>query len=134
MDDLKPGDLLIMTQAYDEYVHQKNPQLKLVLTNRLAKLEDIIDWDTERGRLIKEAREKSGKWKDLPIEENKYLVSIFYPDITGRKGEQGVAERSIPLFRKHPKNGVPFFTKVPEWLYKELFRKCESFTVARKDV
>lgn len=134
MDDLKPGDLLLLTQAFDVYMHQKNPHINVIYTNRIAKLEDIIDWNSEKGKIIKDAREKSGKWKNLPLEDNKYIVSIFYHDLIGRQGQRGVAERGVSMFRLHPETKQPFFEKMPDWLFKTIAKKCESFSVEKKDV
>lgn len=130
--DVKPGDLVFLTQDFHKYIAEKNPKLKWILTNRLAKLEEIIDWESEKGKRIKAARELSGKWKDLSIEDNKYLVSIYYHDIVGRRGQQGVVEQSFPMFRYHPKTKKPFFEKVPDWIYREILKKCETFDVELK--
>ena len=130
--DFKPGDLFFLTQEYENYVYARNPKLKLSLVNRLAKLEEILDWDSYKGKKIKELREKSGKWKDLPLEDNRYIFSIFYHDVDGRNSQKGVIERGVPLFSKDPKTGAPFFVKVPEWLYKEIIKKCEIFDVQDK--
>jgi len=133
MDDLKAGDLLFLTPFYEQYIKKKYPNTKLSLINRLAKLEEIIDWETSKGRLIKQARVKSGKWKNLPIEDNKYIVSIYYHDLIGRKGEKGVVERGVPMFRYHPETKKPFFEKVPDWIYQEIMKQCESFDVELKE-
>jgi len=132
--DVKPGDLLMLTAAYDAFVRARNPRLALVLTNRLAKLEEIIDWESPKGRLIKETRIKSGKWAKLPLEENRYIVSVFYPDVTGRNGKIGVAERGVPLFRFHPETREPFFIRMPDWVARELTKGCETFSVEPRDV
>jgi len=133
MDDLQPGDLLFLTADYDKYVRGKHKDLKIILTNRLAKLEEIIDWSSPKGKIIKEAREKSGKWENLPIEECKYLITIYYHDLKGRKGQSGVTERCIPLFRTHPRTNEPFFLKAPDWVYKDIMSKCQSFDVQLKE-
>jgi hypothetical protein len=134
MDELKPGDLLFLTQAYNDYLHQRNPQMAVIATNRLAKLEEIIDWKSPKGKLIKDLRIKSGKWKGLPLEENKYIVSVYYHDIAGRKGERGVVERGVSMFQFHPKNPkAAFFEKAPDWIYKEIMKQCEAFEVELKE-
>lgn len=132
-NEFKPGDLLLLTGAFNAYFHKKHKNSKIVLTNRLAKLEEIIDWDSEKGRMIKAARIKSGKWKNLPLEENKYIISIFYHDLSGRDGQRGVVERGVAMFQGHPETGTPFFDKIPNWLYKEIMKKCEEFDVELKE-
>jgi len=132
-DDIKSGDLLFLTGAFDIYFHEKHKGSKIVLVNRLAKLEEVIDWDSPKGKIIKTARIKSGKWKNLPLEENKYIISIYYHDLIGRNSERGVVERGVAMFRSHPKTGIPFFEKVPDWMYKEIMKKCEEFDVELKE-
>ena len=129
MDDLKPGDLLFLTKAFEDFFLKKNPASKISLVNRLAKLEEIIDWESEKGRAIKKAREMSGKWANLPIEDNKYIISIFYHDLIGRNKEKGVVERGKPMFRYNPATKAPFFEKVPDWIYREIMKQCETFSV-----
>ena len=150
-NDTKPGDILLLTQSYEEYVRSRIPDLSVILLNRLAKLEDIIDWETDRGQKIKSARIASGKWDDLPLEENKFIVSIYYPELTGRKGQKGVVE-STSLFQFDPITRSPFFVKledsmvqaitargkyvvddtvyyVPDWVAAELVKKPATFNV-----
>jgi hypothetical protein len=98
----------------------------------LAKLEQIIDWDSPTGKKIKEARLKSNKWDGLPLEDNKYIFSIYYWDVKGKNGEQGTIEQGQPLFSKDPETGKPFFVKVPDWIYKEIVKKCVTFDVEDK--
>jgi len=128
-EDFKPGDLLFLTRAFEDFFRKKNPSSRISLANRIAKLEEIIDWGSEKGQKIKQARESSGKWEGLSIEDNKYIVSIYYHDLVGRNKERGVVERGVPLFRAHPVSGAPFFEKIPEWIYREIAKKCESFKI-----
>jgi len=128
-EKLKSGDLLFLTSAFNEYFHKKHKDSKLILTNRLAKLEEIIDWESKKGKLIKAARVKSGKWKKLSIEDNKYIISIFYHDLVGRNGQKGVCERGVPMFHCDPETEERFFEKVPEWMFREIMKKGEEFGV-----
>jgi hypothetical protein len=130
--DFKTGDLVFLTEAYERYVSERNPTIKVRLVNRLAKIEDIIDWSSPKGQKIREARLKSGKWDNLVIEDNKYILSVYYHDLTGRKGQPGVIERGVPLFEKDPKTQAPFFVRVPEWIYKIIQEKCAQFDVQEK--
>jgi hypothetical protein len=132
--DLKPGDLLFLTKAFEDYFREKHPESKIYLINRLAKLEEIIDWNTPKGQQIKQARLTSGKWKDLPLEENRYIVSIYYHDIAGRQAQKGVAERGVAMFRCHPVTGQTFFEKVPDWIYREILKQCETFGIEKREV
>ena len=133
MDDLKPGDLVFLTSAYDDYIHKRTPDLKISMVNRLAKLEEIIDWGSEKGKIIKAARQKSGKWDNLPLEDNKWVFSVFHHELTGRKNQPGVIARGVCIFSADPATGDKFFQKIPDWIYKEISKKCFTFGVSLKD-
>lgn len=125
---IRPGSLVFLTQAYERYVLERNPNLVVGLVNRLAKLEEIIDWESDKGKKIKAARLQSGKWGGLPLEDNRYVFSVYYHDLIGRNGKPGVIE-TTSLFSKDPKTGEPFFVLVPDWISKELLAKNKQFSV-----
>lgn len=135
---VEAGDLVFLTQEYENYVYERNPRMtvpteyrpgNVKLVNRLAKIEEIIDWNSPNGIKIKEKRIKSGKWVNLPLEDCKFIISIYYHDLMGREGESGVAQRGQPMFEKNPTTGAPFFVKVPAWIYREIVKKCETFKI-----
>jgi hypothetical protein len=128
-----PGDLVCITKAYELYIKRSNPFISATLENRLAKIEEIIDWESEKGKIIKEARLKTGKWEKLPLEDNKYILSVYYPELIGRKGEKGVIERGVPFFSKDPVTGAPFFFKLPDWMFKEIALKCQEMQISWKN-
>ena len=129
--DINIGDLVFLTKDYENYWKKKNPQSKIRLVNRIAKLEILIDWDTETGQRIKKARLESGKWNGLPLEDSRYIFSIYYHDVKGRKGQQGTIDR-VPMFSKDPETGKDFFVKVPDWIFREISKECEKFNVEWK--
>ena len=129
--EIKSGDLVFLTKEFENYWKKKNPQSKIRFVNRIAKLETVIDWNTETGQRIKKARLDSGKWKGLPLEDNKYIFSVYFHDVIGRKGQQGTIDR-IPMFSKNPENEELFFVKIPDWIFKEISKKCENFSVEWK--
>jgi len=138
MDEIKAGDLVFLTQEYEDYVYKRNPKLTVPteyrpsnvrFTNRLAKIEEIIDWNSPKGMKILELRKKSGKWINKPVEDCKYMVSVYYHDMKGRKGEQGVAVRGQPMYSRDPDTNAPFFVKVPDWIFREIAKKCETFEI-----
>lgn len=132
-EKFNPGDLLFLTVSYDRYLRNKHPDLKVSMVNRLAKLESIIDWDSPKGQLIYGLRVKSGKWNKLPIKDNKYILSVYYHDVQGKKGQVGTIERGVPMFGCNPKTKAPFFHKVPDWIYGEIMKQCEDFDVELKE-
>jgi hypothetical protein len=131
-EEFKPGDLVFLTKAYEDYFRQRNPTaVHIFLTNRLAKIEKIIDWESEDGKKIKKARIDSGKWEGLPLEDSRYLLSIYFHDLVGRKGQQGVVSKEC-LFKEDPQKKEAFFVKVPNSILKEIIKKCEKFEIKSK--
>jgi len=130
---LQPGDMVFLTQEYENFIRSRKRDIRIRYVNRIAKLEEIIDWDSEKGKRLKKAREMSGKWKELPIEDNRFIFSIYYPELIGRNNQQGVIERGVPFFSKNPENGKPFFIKAPLWLFQEMAKQCERFDIEWKN-
>lgn len=126
------GDLVYLTRAYEDHVRRSNPFMSARLENRIAKVEEIIDWDSEKGKKIKAARIQTGKWKDLPLEDNRYILSVYYPELIGRNGQEGVIERGVASFSKDPETGAPFFGVLPEWMFKEMASKCQELNIEWK--
>ena len=126
---LSAGDLIYLTRAYEDHIRRSNPFMSARLENRIAKVEEIIDWESEKGKKIKEARLKTGKWNNFPLEDNKYILSVYYPELLGRKGEKGVIERGVSSFSKDPTTGAPFFDVLPEWMFKEMSAKCKELNI-----
>jgi hypothetical protein len=126
---VKDGDLVYLTKAFDVYMHRKHSAITTRFENCLAKVEEILDWGSDKGQKIKAARLKTGKWANLPMEDCKYILSIYHMDLIGRGGQHGLIERGVPVFSKHPETREPFFEKVPDWFYKEVMKKCISLDI-----
>jgi hypothetical protein len=131
MEEIKPGDLVYLTRHFDVYMRRKGPKVDVIYSNRIGKLEEILDWESEKGRLIKQGRINSGKWTGLPMDSCKYLVTVYYPELIGRKGEKGVIEPCVPMFRYHPKTEEPFFEKLPDWFFNALVKAPVTFNVEK---
>ena len=131
--DVLAGDLVCLTRAYEDHVKRSNPFTGTHFENRIAKIEEIIDWGSDKGKILKEARLKTGKWVNLPLEDNKYILSVYYPELIGRKGEKGVIERGVASFSKDPDTGALFFIKLPDWMFREIAAKCRELNIEWKN-
>jgi len=123
------GDLIYLTRAYEDHIRKSHQFMTAKLENRIAKIEEIIDWESEKGRKLKAARLKTGKWDNLPLEDNRYILSVYYPELVGRNNQKGVIERGVPSFSKDPSTGAPFFGLLPEWMFKEIASKCRELNI-----
>ena len=133
-ENFKAGEMVVLTAAYERHLMAANPLLRYTMSNRLAKIEEIFDWESPKGKKIKAARLKTNaaKWSKLPLEDCRYVLSIYYPELKGRQGQNGVAERGMPSFSKDPETGEAYFIKVPEWMVKEIQAPCMTFDVKDK--
>ena len=140
---ISAGDLVHLTKAYEAYLKSKHPFMSVQLENRIAKIEEIIDWGSEKGQKIKAARIKTQKWGKLPLEDNKYILSVYYPELQGRSGQRGVIDRGVPSFSKDPKSGAAFFSKIseisedflselPGWMSKDIKARCKELKIEWK--
>ena len=118
--DPKKGDLVYITSAGHDWMTRKQVFAGggKVLYGRSAVVLDVYDWDSERGKEILSKREASDKWQGLESRDFKYVLLIFFPEVTV-DGKQGAAFPDVlPL--KHPRmDGSPLlFASYPEHLLK----------------
>jgi len=129
-----PGDLVFFTVVYDIWLHKRNPTHHHVMANRLARLEQIIDWDSETGKVIAEARKSHMRsWVGLDPLQCKYIFTVYYPELPGRDGKSGAIACGVPMFAEHPVSKKPFFIPVPEWLSKQLIKPLDQFKAVKAE-
>lgn len=65
------------------------------------------------------------------MEDNKYILSVFYHELVGRNGQLGVVEKTVS-FSSDPSTKEAFFVKVPQWIVRELLKNPESFEIENR--
>lgn len=130
------GKIVYLTVHSEVWFKEINPNFNIPMVNRLAKIVKVFDWDTEEGKILLEAREKTGKWGKLNSKDFKFVLKIYYPELIfdpdikiyspemhrGMEVKKGfVAEEVLPL--KYPGTELFMFDLLPDWVIKDLVKE-----------
>jgi hypothetical protein len=126
------GKLVFLSIHCDKWLRDANPTFNVPMANRLARVSKVFDWDTEEGKLLLIARERTGKWGSLEPKDFKFVLTVFYPDL--KKGEKlGIKVEEV-LPRHLPGTTLEIFSPVPDWMILEFAADDakEPFTIVPK--
>jgi hypothetical protein len=127
------GRLVYLTRYLEKWYTDLNPQFIVPITNRLAKVVKIFDWDTEEGKLLLELREKTGKWTNLVSKDFKYVLKVYYPDLILKDKTKITTEELVPQY--FPGTQFEMFCLLPDWMVKDINKEEKNiFKVVKKDV
>ena len=126
------GKWVYLTQHFDHWIKEINNSINITLTNRLAKVVKEFDWDTEEGKLLLEVRESTGKWSNLNSKDFKYVLKIYYPDLSLKRKKGITAEEVTP--RYYPGTSLDMFVEVPDWFLKDIRsnKKVPELSILKK--
>lgn len=126
------GRLVYLTPHLEKWLRDLNPEFNVPLSNRLAKVIKVFDWDTEEGKALLLAREKTGKWGSLDPKDFKFVLKVYFPDlIKGDKTGVTIEEIAPKLF---PDTKKAMFSLVPTWMLEDMVKEeKEAFLVFSKD-
>ena len=125
------GKLVFTTIHLERWLKEINTQFSIPMANRIARVIKVFDWESEEGKLLLDAREKTGKWASLDPKEFKFVLKIYYPDINHKTKEGITVEEVVP--RYIPKSKLEMFHEVPDWMLSELKNeKIKEFSLVRK--
>jgi hypothetical protein len=121
-----------LTPHLEHWLKEINSNFNIPMVNRLAKVIKVFDWDTKEGKILLEAREKTGKWANLVSKDFKFVLKIYYPDMILKDKKGITAEEVMPRF--YPGSKLEMFCEVPEWFLKDIKsnRKVEEFSLIQK--
>lgn len=127
------GRLVILTKNLEQWYRDLNSEFNVPITNRLAKVVKVFDWDTPEGELLLKEREKTGKWDKLDSKEFRYVIRIYYPELRIKRTKKVAIEEVVPLYYPGTKN--PMFFPMPPWMLQELVREEKAvFKLTKKAV
>ena len=130
----KSGDLVFLTMAAHDWLCRKNKDFSVPFSGRIARIMEVIDWESEVGKEILEKRELSGKWGEYRTEDFKYVIEVYLPEIQTSTGD-GVAQPQVfPLM--HPnKPKSPLFVPIEDKFLDRMFGGAilEKYTKAVKE-
>ena len=123
------GHIVFLTVHFDKYLKIKNPLFDVPLSNRLAKVIKVFDWDTEEGKLLLSFRDKE-KWKDKDPRDFKFVLKVYMPDLI-IKGKTGIAVEEV-LPRYYPGTKHTLFDIFPDKLLEDINKKDKEFFSVKK--
>jgi hypothetical protein len=125
------GKIVYLTKHLESWYKELTPNFNVPITNRLAKIVKVFDWDTEEGKLLLEAREKTGKWNNLDAKSFKFVLKVYYPDLNIKKSKKVTIEEVMP--RLYPGTQNAMFQVVPDWMLSDIIKEEKNtFTVVKK--
>ncbi|MBD3261282.1 MAG: hypothetical protein GF334_06290 [Candidatus Altiarchaeales archaeon] len=121
-DDMRDKDydgrLVYLTVHADRWFKEAHPSFNIPLSNRLAKVIKVFDWNTPEGKLLLSAREKTGKWGNFESKDFKFVLKVYHPDIIRGQKKGLTVEEVLP--RCYPGSELLLFDVLPEWMISDL--------------
>jgi hypothetical protein len=117
------GRLVYLTVHLDRWLREVSPGFNVTMANKMAKVIKVFDWDIEEGKLLLDARAKTGKWKSLNSKDFKFVLKVYHPDLTIKKKKGCTLEEVLP--RCYPGTELYLFDLVPDWMLEDL-KKSEK--------
>lgn len=132
MDDKDlEGELVYLTVHYDRWLRDVDANFNIPMANRLARVIKVFDWDTDEGKLLLAAREKTGKWNNLNPKDFKFVLQIYYPELKIKEKNGFTSEEVVS--RKYPGTELYMFNLVPGWMIKSFKSSYyQKFTLKSK--
>jgi hypothetical protein len=126
------GRLVYLTRYLEKWYRDLSPEFDVPMSNRLARVIKVFDWNTEEGKLVTEARRKTGKWSNKIIAEDfKFVLKIYFPELTFKDKNKVTAPEVVP--RYYPGTKMDMFCLLPVWMLKDLNKEEKNlFKVERK--
>lgn len=127
------GRLVILTRHLERWYKELNSEFNVPITNRLAKVVRVFDWDSSEGKLILSERKKTGKWDNLDPKAFRFVLKIYYPELRIGRTSKVMIEEVVPQY--YPGTEAPMFILMPDWMLKDLLQKEKlAFKVEKKAV
>lgn len=125
--------LVILTKHLEKWYKELNSQFNVPITNRLAKVVKVFDWDSDEGKLILRERKKTGKWDNLDPESFRFVLKVYYPELRLGHTDEVMIEEVVPQY--YPGTEAPMFILVPGWMLKDFSREeKDAFKIEKKAV
>lgn len=132
----REGDIVYVTLAGQDYLaRNRSQEFNISVYGRLAKILEIYDWESERGKGILEERKKHFTWSKLKSEDFKYVLLIFAPELLAPddKSKKGIAFPELfAEFHPMQEKKVPMFRKWDPILLRTAFEGCADFELKEK--
>ena len=134
LEEFKVGDVVFLTMAGHDYLARNKKDFTVPTSGRIAKILEIMDWGSEKGKGILAERKKTPYWTTKNSIDYKYLLLIYYPELS-TDGADGIAiPEMFPLY--HPladkEKKVLLFEKWDMKLLKSIFTESSTYKLTVK--
>jgi hypothetical protein len=123
--DFKEGDVVFITIKGHTWLHETKASFNIPVSGRLAKISKIINWNTKDGKALLKQRIASGKWKESELKSRRFVLDIYYPELTMEGYDPGVKVPEVmSLYTDDDQQ--PLFDKWNPDLWKDLNNNMSS--------
>lgn len=136
MSKFKVGDLVYITLAGQDFLSRnRDAQSNVQVNGRMAKILEIYDWKTARGRKILADRKKSHfTWSKLKSKDFKFVLCIYGPELKHPDtGSMGVMVPEIfTEFHPTAEGKIKLFDKWNDDMFLDMFAQNEDYKVTKQ--
>jgi hypothetical protein len=115
------GKLVYLTRYQEKWFKDLDAKFDVPITNRLAKVVKVFDWETEEGKILLAEREKTGKWARLDPKAFKFVLKVYYPELVFKNSKRVMLEEVTS--RYYPGTTHEMFSLIPDWMLKDIVKE-----------
>lgn len=119
--NISEGRLVILTRHLEKWYKELNSEFNVPITNRLAKVVKVFDWESPEGKLVLRERKKTGKWENINPEDFRFVLRVYYPELRIKQTKKVMIEEIVPQY--YPGSEAPMFILMPDWMLKDFLRE-----------
>lgn len=132
--EYKAGDVVFLTMAGHDYVSRNKKDFNIPTSGRIAKILEVIDWKSARGKKLLAERKKLPMWSNKNVVDYKYVLMIYYPDLSTDEAD-GIALPELfpqyhPMADKDKK--IALFEKWNQGLITSIFTESSLYKLTVK--
>lgn len=134
METFMTGDVVFLTMAGHDFLSRNKKEFNIPTSGRIARILEILDWKSERGKKILADRKKLPMWANKNAQDYKYVLMIYYPDLSNDESDGIALPEIFPQY--HPladKNTpIPLFEKWNKDLITSVFAESTQYKLTIK--
>lgn len=132
--EYKAGDVVFLTMAGHDYVSRNKKDFNIPTSGRIAKIIEVLDWKSARGKKLLAERKKLPAWSNKNVVDYKYVLMIYYPDLSTEEADGIALPELFPQY--HPMadkdKNVALFEKWNQGLLTSIFTESSLYKLTVK--
>lgn len=134
VEEFKAGDVVFLTMAGHDYVARNKKDFNIPTSGRIAKILEVIDWKSARGKKLLAERKKLPMWSNKNVVDFKYVLLIYYPELSTEEADGIALPELFPLY--HPMadkdKKIALFEKWNKELLTSIFTESSLYKLTVK--